>query len=283
MLRAYYQLTKPGIIYGNMLPTIAGFLFASQRHIHWTLLLQTVVGLALVIASACVYNNVIDRDIDKKMARTKRRPLVRGSIRVRAALIYATVVGIIGFAALFGTNWVAFSLAVLGFVVYVGVYAVAKRASPLGTIVGSISGAVPPAIGYTAVRGDINSSAVILFAILVCWQMPHFYAIALYRLKDYTAVQIPVLPAKKGPFHTKVQMTVFASLFIVASLALAIYDAAGWLYAITAAVLSIGWLIRITSGFWRSDTAVWARQVFLDSLTVLTLLCVMIGLSPWLV
>jgi len=107
VLKAYYQLTKPGIIYGNILTATAGFLFATKlRHIHIGLLLATLIGTALVIAAACVFNNYIDRGIDKKMARTKKRALVQGAIPARNALVYATVLVLAGFGVLIAkTNW----------------------------------------------------------------------------------------------------------------------------------------------------------------------------------
>lgn len=156
--------------------------------------------MSLVVASGCVFNNYIDRDIDRKMERTKNRVLVKGLISPAVSLVYATLLGIAGFMLLwFGANPLACWLGVMGFVVYVGVYSLyMKRHSVYGTLIGSLSGAAPPVIGYCAVTGEFDSGAAILLAIFSLWQMPHSYAIAIFRFKDYRAANIPVLPVVKA-------------------------------------------------------------------------------------
>jgi protoheme IX farnesyltransferase len=229
-IATYYQLTKPGIIYGNALPTIAGFFLASKTHINFFVLLAVLVGQSLIIASACVFNNYIDRDIDKKMARTKNRALVRGTLSASSALVYATLLGLIGVAILTAyTNILTVFIGVVGLIVYVVLYGITKRRGPYGTIVGSISGAMPPVAGYTAVSNNLDAAAIILFLILIFWQMPHFYAIAMYRLKDYTAAHIPVLPAKTSMHRTKVHIMVYVIGFILTSLALSVAGYMGFL------------------------------------------------------
>ena len=200
MFKQYLQVTKPGIIFGNLISVIGGFLLASKGHIDYPLFVWTLLGVSLVVASGCVFNNYIDRDIDRKMERTKNRVLVKGLISPEASLVYATLLGIAGFMLLwFGANPLACWLGVMGFVVYVGVYSLyMKRHSVYGTLIGSLSGAAPPVIGYCAVTGDFDSGAAILLAIFSLWQMPHSYAIAIFRFKDYQAANIPVLPVVKG-------------------------------------------------------------------------------------
>lgn len=180
MFKQYLQVTKPGIIFGNLISVIGGFLLASKGHIDYPLFVWTLLGVSLVVASGCVFNNYIDRDIDRKMERTKNRVLVKGLISPEASLVYATLLGIAGFMLLwFGANPLACWLGVMGFVVYVGVYSLyMKRHSVYGTLIGSLSGAAPPVIGYCAVTGDFDSGAAILLAIFSLWQMPHSYAIA---------------------------------------------------------------------------------------------------------
>ncbi len=161
--KAYYQLTKPGIIYGNLLNTASGFLLASKWHFGFGLLLATLGGTALVIASACVINNFLDREIDAKMARTKKRALVSGSISGPRALICASLLGLLGFVILgVRTNRLTFGLGVLALFTYVVLYGIAKRRSVHGTVVGSIAGALPPVAGYTAVTNHLDSGALIL-------------------------------------------------------------------------------------------------------------------------
>lgn len=279
LLKDYYQLTKPGIIYGNAITVVAGFLLASRGHIDWVLLFATLVGLSLVVASGCVFNNYIDRDIDALMERTKNRVMVSGGISPRNALVYASILGIIGLAVLyFYTNLLTAAMALLGLFVYVVVYSLwLKRTSTHGTIVGSISGAMPPVVGYLAVTGSIDLGAVILFFILALWQMPHSFAIALYRLEDYTKAGIPVLPVKKGIFVTKVQTLIYVALFVLATFTLAVFGYAGYAYLSVMTILGLGWLAFSAKGFWTTDDRRWARSMFVYSIVVLIVFCVMVS------
>ncbi len=136
MFKQYLQVTKPGIIFGNLISVIGGFLLASKGSIDYPLFIYTLVGVSLVVASGCVFNNYIDRDIDRKMERTKNRVLVKGLISPAVSLVYATLLGIAGFMLLwFSANPLACWLGVMGFVVYVGVYSLyMKRHSVYGTL-----------------------------------------------------------------------------------------------------------------------------------------------------
>ena len=197
MLKRYLLVTKPGIIFGNLISVVGGFFLSSKGSLELDLFLATLVGVSLVIASGCVFNNYIDRDIDCLMERTRNRVLVQGLIGPRATLGYATGLGIVGVALLYWVNPLSAALGGLGFVVYVGLYTLwLKRRSVYGTLVGSLSGATPPVIGYCAVSNEFDSGALILLLIFSLWQMPHSYAIAIFRFKDYQAAAIPVLPVK---------------------------------------------------------------------------------------
>lgn len=276
-LRAYYQLAKPGIIYGNLLTCAAGFFVAAQGQPAWWLLVAVLAGTGLVIASACVFNNYFDRELDRAMGRTKKRALVTGSIPEKHALIYAAVLGVVGFVVLsIYTNLVVVLVGAIGFVDYLVAYGFAKRRSPWGTLVGSVAGATPPVAGYCAVTGRFDLAALILFLMLVCWQMPHFYAIAMRRADEYAAASVPVLPLKKGNAVTKVRILLYIIAFIVAAALLAVVGYAGLIYNIMLTVVSAAWLILAVKGFHATNDQAWARRVFLCSLAVLTLLSVAI-------
>lgn len=282
-IKAYYQLTKPGIIYGNSLTAAAGFLLASahlKQFDPW-LGLATLASIALIMASGCVFNNFIDQGIDKKMARTKKRALVDGTISGRNALIYATVLGALGFTIIsLTTNLLTTLLGILAIIMYVIVYGIAKRASSYGTIVGSVSGALPPVAGYTAVSGQLDSGAIIIFLILTFWQMPHFYAIAMYRRDDYAAAGIPVLPIKKGMHATKIQIMWFVLAFIIATVQLTVFGHTGITYAVIMVILGLRWLWLGMQGFKKeTDDVRWARKMFFFSLIVLLALSVMMPLG----
>ncbi len=284
-IRAYYLLAKPGIIKGNLFSATAGFLLASNGNIDILQLLYTLAGIALVIASGCVVNNYIDIDIDRKMKRTERRALVTGEISKRSALVYGAVLGIVGLGILGAlVNYITMLIGIAGFIFYVLIYGYFKRKSVHGTLVGSISGSLPPVAGYVAVSGRIDAGAVLLFVALAAWQMPHFYAIAMYRSKDYKDASLPVLPVVSGKKPTIYQIIIYTVLFIVASMLLTVYGYTGVAY--TAVVLGIGlwWLSIGLKGLKINlkDSDIWARSVFKSSLFVLIVFSVMISVNSWL-
>jgi protoheme IX farnesyltransferase len=280
LFKKYYQLAKPGIVYGNAIPTIAGFFLAAKGQFSSGLFFSTLIGISLVIASACVCNNYIDRKIDAKMERTKKRALVTKEIPVRNAVIYGLLLGILGFLLLLlYTNLLTAFIAFIGFFFYVVMYSIWKRRSMYGTIVGSISGAVPPVVGYTAVSNHFDIGALLLFMMLVFWQMPHFYAIAIFRLKDYAEAAIPVLPVKKGIFITKIHMLLYIIAFVLTTLLLTVFGYTGYIYFAIAAVLGFGWVLLSILGFKTANTKLWARRMFLFSLMILIVLCIMLSLD----
>jgi protoheme IX farnesyltransferase len=282
-LKTYYYLTKPGMVRGNAMIAACAFFFASRGHIDWWLLLAMLTGISLIIAAACVFNNYIDQGIDTKMSRTKDRALVKKLIPQRNALIYGFILGTIGTSVLaFYTNLVTLGLAGLGFLFYVIFYSIEKRRSIHGTLVGAVSGATPPVIGYCAVTGNFDLGAMLLFIILVIWQMPHFYAIALYRYDDYAAANIPVLPVKKGINETKVAMLLYIIAFTVATLTLNFFGYTGTPYLIISGLLSASWLLLWTRGVRTTDTKRWARKMFFLSLIILMVLFITLAAEPLL-
>jgi protoheme IX farnesyltransferase len=281
MIKQYLQVTKPGIIFGNLISVVGGFLLASKGVIDYPLFLATLIGVSLVVASGCVFNNYIDRDIDRIMERTKNRVLVKGLIDPKVSLIYASVLGIVGMLLLYvAANPLAMVLAVIGFVIYVGVYSLyMKRKSVYGTLIGSLSGAAPPVIGYCAVTGQFDMGALILLLIFSLWQMPHSYAIAIFRFKDYQAANIPVLPVIKGISVTKNHITLYILAFMVATLMLTLSGYAGYKYLVVAAAVSVWWLGMALRGYKATNDSVWARKLFVFSIIAITSLSVMMSVD----
>lgn len=276
----YYNLTKPGIIYGNLITAIGGFLLASKNHVDLSLLIFTLLGTSLIIGSACIFNNYIDREIDVKMARTAKRALVSGSIKPREALIFGSILGLVGLAILIvHTNVVVVLIGSLAFVIYVIFYGLAKRRSVHGTLVGSLSGAAPIVAGYCAVTDDFNDAAVILFLTLVAWQMAHFYAIATYRFNDYKAASIPVLPVIKGVRQTKIQIVAYIAAFIVATSCLTFFGYSGYLFMIVMLILGLWWLYMGLKGLGKAKSKQWGRQMFLFSLVIIVALSFMLSIN----
>ncbi|MEB0006373.1 heme o synthase [Pseudomonas sp. RTB3] len=280
-LKHFIQITKPGIIFGNVLSVAGGFFLASKGHVDFGLFLAAVIGTSLVVASGCVFNNCIDRDIDVKMERTRNRVLVQGLVSLRLALIFASVLGIAGVGLLYTkANPLAALFAVIGFVIYVGFYSLyLKRKSVHGTLVGSLSGAMPPVIGYVAVSNSFDLAALTLLVMFSLWQMPHSYAIAIFRFNDYLAASIPVLPVKRGIVVAKRHILIYTLAFLLATLMLTVGGYAGLSYLAVAAVMGMYWLYMAWSGYKAVDDRVWARKLFVFSIFTITALSVMMSLD----
>ena len=281
LLKQYLNLAKPGIVFGNLISVTGGFFLASRGDADLTLFLATALGVALVIASGCVFNNYIDRDIDQKMERTRNRVLAQGLVSPAHAIVYACVLGVAGVAVLYAaSNTLAVMLVLMGFVVYVGLYSLwLKRGSVYGTLVGSLSGAAPPVVGYCAVSNEFDAGAAILLLIFSLWQMPHSYAIAIFRFNDYQAANIPVLPVIKGISAAKRQIVLYIAAFVVATLMLTLSGYAGYSYFVVAALSGAYWLWMGVSGYKAADDRVWARKLFTFSIISITMLSVMMSVD----
>lgn len=273
-IKSYLSLTKPGIIFGNMVTAVAGFALASQGQFHSGLLIETLLGLSLIIASACVINNYQDRAVDEKMMRTKNRPLVTGAVPVRSALCFAVLLAALGMATLlFYTSFLTLAIALFGYLVYIVPYKFWKYRSYYGTVVGSLAGGVPPAVGYCAVCNRLDLAAGLIFLAVVLWQMPHFFAIAMYRIEDYAAAGLPVLPLVKGAGVTKVQMLVYICAFLCVEILLTLFGYTGYAFLGVASALGIIWIWLSLQGFRKnSDDKLWARKMFFYSLISITCL-----------
>jgi protoheme IX farnesyltransferase len=280
MFRDYFYLTKPGIIIGNLITATGAFLFAAAGGVDGGLMLATLAGIALVIASACVANNYIDRDIDARMERTRWRALASGKIKTWQALAFAGSLGYAGFLLLAAfTNTLTLWLGVLAFLDYVVFYGIAKRRSPWGTLVGTVAGALPAVAGYTAVTGQMDGAAWTILAILTFWQMPHFYAIAIYRLDDYRAAGLPVWPAKYGIESTKANILGFIIIFAGVAALLTVLGYASAIYLAGMMAASAVWL-RLAHSY--QDDKSWARSMFKFSLIVILAFSFLISLEGWI-
>lgn len=222
----------------------------------------------------------MDRAMDEKMARTRNRALVQGLIPLQNALWFGLVVGFLGIGILASfTNLLTTLLAACGFFTYVVLYGITKYTTSLGTIIGSVSGAIPPVVGYTAVTNALDPAAFLLFFLVVFWQMPHFYAIAMYRIEDYTAAGIPVLPVSRGNHIAKVHTLVYVIAFAITSFLLTFCGYTGYSYLAVSSLMSAAWLWQSIKGFSCDNDRVWARKMFLLSLFIIMALAVMISVD----
>lgn len=282
--KSYLRLLKPGITVSNTLSAIAGFsLAASMLPFDGLVFIGAIGGVALVIASACVANNILDRDIDKRMKRTLQRDVAAGRISVPRALAFAAILGAAGFSLLlFLTNVLTFFLGVVAYVWYVAIYGIAKRTTPLSTLIGGVAGSLPPVAGYTALTGSIDMAAISLFMILFFWQLPHFYAISMFRRDDYDTVDVPVWSVRYGMKNTKAHIFTSVLLYAASMLLLTIFGYTGVSYAVITTALSLYWIYKGAALYKKVDDVKWAKTMFGISLMILLTSCLMIGVGGYL-
>ncbi|MGV1720130.1 heme o synthase [Vibrio furnissii] len=282
MIKGYISITKPGIIIGNLISVAAGyFLAAKSEAADVALLAYTLAGVAMVIASGCVVNNIFDRDIDLRMDRTRGRLLAQGEINVDHAFVYAIALLLGGTALLYRmANPLSTVVVLLGYVFYVFFYTMwYKRTSVYGTLVGSVSGAVPPLVGYLAVTNYISLEAVLLFALFCLWQMPHSYAIAMFRMQDYKAAGIPVLPVVSGIEKARKHMMAYVVAFNLVALALFLLGECGYEYLVIAAAVCFMWTKVTFKPVTEDNYVAWSKTVSKVSLLVVMGISSVLGLE----
>lgn len=209
--RAYYELVKPRMVYANVLVAAAAFVFASHGTADWGLAAVALAGLGCVIASGCAFNNYYDREMDAKMERTRTRALAAGILPAHHALVVGALLFVAGAMLLALTTPAALGVALVGWVSYVLLYTPLKHRSPSALFVGAVAGATPPVVGYAAVTGSVDATALALFVFLFVWQLPHFVAISIYRGEEYAAASIPMY--FKGP-HSAKQKKIARKVFL---------------------------------------------------------------------
>ncbi len=281
-LRAYYRLTKPGVLYGNVLTAIAGYFLASSGSLEAEPFFAMLIGMTATVASACAFNNYLDRDIDAKMSRTKSRPSVTGELTGTGMLTFASILLIIGMITLLlWTNMLVVVIGIIGFVTYVWLYgALSKRSSIHGTLVGSISGAMPIAGGYAAVSGSVDPGLIVVTLILFFWQFPEFFSIAIYRRKEYATANVPVLPVVMGKQAAVPRIFVYTVLYVVATLTLTPLGYTGWIYFWIMAAAGAYWIWLGFKGFTTNNIDQWAKKNFRFSMISILLLCLMLSIGP---
>lgn len=276
-LKNYSLLTKPGILIGNAINALAGFALAAQNHFPLDQFCLMLTGLLFVIASACIFNNYIDREIDAKMTRTSHRPLAIKALSTKLVLTVATLLACAGLTLLWLLiNPLAMTMAAIGFTIYVVMYSFSKHISTHATLIGSVAGSMPPIVGYVALSNQIDSTALFLFLLITFWQMPHFYAIAIYRMEDYRAASIPVLPLKKGLLQTQIHMLLYIIAYLGAACLLAFTHHVNSLFVWLVFPSGLVWLALALQRLKADNAIKWGKQMFRFSLVVVLLACLAI-------
>lgn len=272
----FAKTVKTGIIKSNLIPMFAGLTLAMYTYDVKLLegipiAIFALIGSSLIIASAGCFNNLYERDIDSMMERTKERPTVTGQINFRTVLLMGIIMMIIGTISLYLTTPLAALLGLFGLFFYVYPYTMwSKRHTVYNTEIGSISGAMPPLIGWATVHPSVIHPAILgLFIITIIWQMPHFYAIAIRRRDDYKFANIPMLPVVKGIRRTYIQTNVYLILLILTSF---LFNSLSLGLTLVALLLSSIWLGLSIYGYHKMDSTKWAKAMFVYSLIHMTIL-----------
>jgi protoheme IX farnesyltransferase len=238
-MRQFYALTKPRVTLLAVFCAVIGMFLATPGMVPWRVLFAGTAGIALLAGAAFAINCLIEQEIDAKMARTRARPLPRGELTSLQTVVFAGVIGGIGMVLLYRyvnalTMWLTFGT----FVGYAVIYTVVlKPATPQNIVIGGLSGAMPPLLGWTAVTGEVAPEALLLVLIIFAWTPPHFWALALYRTEDFTRAGLPMLPVTHGQAFTRLQVLLYTLVLIASTLMPFAYGMSGWIYLAGAFVL----------------------------------------------
>jgi|CXWL01.1.fsa_nt_gi protoheme IX farnesyltransferase len=267
------QLTKPSITLMVTLTAAVGFVAGSPEHVDYLTFLHATVGTGLLAAGASALNQVIERDTDGLMRRTAARPLPAGRLAVEPALRFGALMGLAGLVYLvFAVNLLTALLGAVTLASYVWVYTPLKKMSGISTLVGAVPGALPPVMGWAAARNAVDAPAVVLFAILFLWQLPHFLAIAWLYRADYERGGFPMLSTRDPDgMRTGRQMILYCAALLPVSLLPAVLGGAGGIYLATAVAGGLAFLASCLA-FVRTVGARSARRVLLVSVAYLPVL-----------
>ncbi|MGE5241414.1 MAG: heme o synthase [Bacteroidota bacterium] len=273
LAREYFELTKPRVVSLIMFTAVVGMFMSSPSGLPLAPFVLGTLGIALASASAAAINHILDLRFDIGMIRTSRRPLPTGSLSTRAALLFALILGVASMVIL--TLWVNTLTAALTFISLIGysvIYTVyLKHATPQNIVIGGAAGAAPPVLGWTAITGHVAPDALLLFLIIFLWTPPHFWALALYREKEYAKVGIPMLPVTHGREFTQLQILLYTILLVAVTIMPFATHMSGWLYLVGAVVLDAGFLYYAVR-LYRNYSDELARKTFRYSINYLAVL-----------
>ena len=274
-LGAYIQLTKPSIIYLLVLTAATAMFLVYGFETNLLTALTGIFGIGLIAASSAAINQILDLEIDGKMKRTDRRPLVAGKIPVINAITFAAILFIIGsFLLLTFNNFLAWALTVATWIFYAFLYTrVLKFAGPQNIVIGGLAGAMPPVLGWVALTGSISPLPLLLVAIIFVWTPPHFWALAIDRIDDYENANVPMMPVVKGIEYTKIQILLYSFLLLACSLLPFAIGSLGIFYFISASSLGLIFIF-LAARLMQDKNNSGAIPFFLYSIIYLTILFV---------
>ena len=238
-MRQFYALTKPRVTMLAVFCAVIGMFLATPGMVPWPVLFAGTAGIALLAGAAFAINCLIEQEIDAKMARTRARPLPRGELSSLQTVVFSGVIGGIGMFLLYGyvnalTMWLTFAT----FVGYAVIYTILlKPATPQNIVIGGLSGAMPPLLGWTAVTGQVAPEALLLVLIIYAWTPPHFWVLALYRTEEFSRAGLPMLPVTHGQKFTRLHVLLYTLILTASTVLPFVYGMSGWIYLIAALAL----------------------------------------------
>ena len=255
LLKSYYQLCKPNVVYMMLICAFVGMLLAEQTVSSYSYLFIALTGIALCAASAAAINQVVDREADASMTRTDQRPLPKGDLSVMHASIFAFVIGLLGSMILYlYVNTLTMILTIGSLIGYAFIYTVyLKRATPQNIVIGGLAGAAPPLLGWSSVTNTIDPFALLLVLIIFVWTPPHFWALSIYRKEEYAKESIPMMPVTHGVAFTKLQIVLYTIILFIVSVLPYVVLMSGIIYLVSALVLSTIFLYYSVNLFYSDD------------------------------
>ncbi|HEV8689954.1 MAG TPA: heme o synthase [Ideonella sp.] len=283
----YYALTKPRVVQLIVFCALIGMLLATPGWPDWRVLLPAVAGIWLVAGAAAAFNCLVEQGIDRRMKRTAWRPTAKGELADSHTLAFSVLLCALGCAILWlWVNPLTMGLTLATFVGYAIIYTVVlKPRTPQNIVIGGASGAMPPVLGWAAMRGEAGAEAWLLCLIIFLWTPPHFWALALYRAEDYARAGLPMLPVTHGAELTRLHVFLYTIVLFAGTLLPVAYGMSGRVYLVAAVALGAAF---IAYGFrlWRNYSEALARRTFRFSILHLSLLFAALlvdhYLSPWL-
>ena len=240
-LASYINLCKPKIVLLLTITALVGMLLSINFYSNILDGLASLLGFALLAGASAALNQIFDRETDKNMNRTKTRPLASGEISLFSALTFTAILLFVGSSLLlYFSNLLTLLITTFGFIFYSLIYTIyLKWSTPQNIVIGGLSGALPPLIGWTAVNNDISLLPLTLVLVIFLWTPPHFWPLAIDRLEEYKKEGVPMMPIAKGVSRTKKEMVVYAILLLAASLAPFFYGLTGYFYLISTTTLNL--------------------------------------------
>ena len=284
LLRSYYVLCKPNVVYMMLICALVGMLLAEESVTSVTNIVVALIGIALCSGSAAAINQVIDRKADASMTRTDQRPLPQGELSATHASSFAFVIGVAGALVLYlYINTLTMILTIASLIGYAFIYTVyLKRATPQNIVIGGLAGAAPPLLGWAAISNTIDPYALLLVLIIFVWTPPHFWALAIYRKDEYAKESIPMLPVTHGVAFTKLQIVLYTIILFIVSILPYIVLMSGGIYLISAVILSSMFMYYSIKLYFSSDDEI-AMKTFNFSIYYIFLIFVALLCDHYLI